>query len=72
MRYSNLFISLCIACTYAAQPDAVPPVEAPLRELQWEQLNILHTTDIHGWLGGHLQEYALCPCPTMTPLFTAL
>jgi 2',3'-cyclic-nucleotide 2'-phosphodiesterase (5'-nucleotidase family) len=39
-----------------AQPDAVPPYQAPLRDLPWSQLNILHTTDTHGWLGGHLTE----------------
>jgi 2',3'-cyclic-nucleotide 2'-phosphodiesterase (5'-nucleotidase family) len=39
------------------QPEAPPPIAAPLRELPWAQLNFLHTTDIHGWWGGHLQEY---------------
>lgn len=27
-----------------------------MRDLDWGQINFLHTTDIHGWLGGHLQE----------------
>jgi len=27
-----------------------------MRDLTWGQLNFLHTTDTHGWLGGHLQE----------------
>ena len=40
----------------AEQPSAPSPVEAPLRELPWGQLNFLHTTDTHGWHGGHLQE----------------
>ncbi len=40
----------------AAQPGAVKPVEAPMRDLQWGALNFLHTTDTHGWHGGHLQE----------------
>ncbi|KAF2645098.1 ser/Thr protein phosphatase-like protein family [Massarina eburnea CBS 473.64] len=39
-----------------AQPSAPSPIAAPLRELPWGQLNFLHTTDIHGWWGGHLQE----------------
>jgi 2',3'-cyclic-nucleotide 2'-phosphodiesterase (5'-nucleotidase family) len=39
-----------------AQPSAPSPIAAPLRELPWAQLNFLHTTDIHGWWGGHLQE----------------
>ncbi|EPE05264.1 calcineurin-like phosphoesterase [Ophiostoma piceae UAMH 11346] len=40
----------------AMQPNAVPPLPAPMRPLQWGQINILHTTDTHGWHGGHLQE----------------
>ncbi|KAJ3559628.1 hypothetical protein NPX13_g9507 [Xylaria arbuscula] len=40
----------------AAQPGAPRPVAVPMRELAWGQINFLHTTDIHGWLGGHLQE----------------
>ncbi|KAI3321614.1 Metallo-dependent phosphatase-like protein [Xylariaceae sp. AK1471] len=39
-----------------AQPGAPAPVAAPMRDLEWGQVNFLHTTDIHGWLGGHLQE----------------
>jgi 2',3'-cyclic-nucleotide 2'-phosphodiesterase (5'-nucleotidase family) len=42
-----------------AQPQSPKPVEFPMRDLQWGQLNFLATTDIHGWYGGHLQEY-LC------------
>ncbi|KAF3768699.1 hypothetical protein M406DRAFT_273164 [Cryphonectria parasitica EP155] len=38
------------------QPNAEEPVAAPMRDLQWAQLNFLHTTDTHGWHGGHLQE----------------
>ncbi|RDA95266.1 hypothetical protein CP533_3417 [Ophiocordyceps camponoti-saundersi (nom. inval.)] len=39
-----------------SQPDAAPPVAAPMRDLPWGQLNFLHTTDTHGWLGGHPSE----------------
>ena len=46
----------------AAQPGAVKPVTAPLRNLTWGQLNVLHTTDTHGWLSGHLLEY-VSPVP---------
>lgn len=42
----------------AAQPSAPAPISAPLRDLELGQLNFLHTTDTHGWLAGHLQEYA--------------
>ncbi|KAJ5770852.1 uncharacterized protein N7511_002903 [Penicillium nucicola] len=40
----------------AAQPSAPEPISAPLRALDFGQLNFLHTTDTHGWLAGHLQE----------------
>ena len=40
----------------AAQPEAPDPVPAPMRELEWGQINFIHTTDTHGWHGGHLQE----------------
>ncbi|KAH8662138.1 Metallo-dependent phosphatase-like protein [Xylariales sp. PMI_506] len=39
-----------------AQPNALKPVAAPMRDLDWGQINFLHTTDTHGWHGGHLQE----------------
>ncbi|CAM1506093.1 Fc.00g057340.m01.CDS01 [Cosmosporella sp. VM-42] len=44
------------AIAHAAQPGAVEPVASPMRDLTWGQLNFLHTTDTHGWLGGHFQE----------------
>ncbi|OJD28785.1 ser thr protein phosphatase family [Diplodia corticola] len=51
------FLPLVFAAgAYAAQPSAPSPKAAPLRELPWAQLNFLHTTDTHGWHGGHLQE----------------
>ena len=40
----------------ASQPGAASPIAAPMRQLVWGQLNFLHTTDTHGWLGGHLLE----------------
>ena len=49
-------ISFLFAAVRAAQPSAPSPIPAPLRELIWGQLNFLHTTDTHGWHGGHLQE----------------
>jgi 2',3'-cyclic-nucleotide 2'-phosphodiesterase (5'-nucleotidase family) len=42
----------------ASQPGAAEPIAAPIRDLKWGQINFLHTTDTHGWLGGHLLEYA--------------
>jgi 2',3'-cyclic-nucleotide 2'-phosphodiesterase (5'-nucleotidase family) len=53
-RVALLFI-FCHLAT-AKQPSAPSAVAAPLRELPWGQINFLHTTDTHGWHGGHLQE----------------
>lgn len=36
---------------------SIQPVEQhPIRNLTWGQVNIIHTTDTHGWLPGHLLE----------------
>lgn len=55
--YHLLLLAGLAGITGAIQPDARPAQPAPLRDLPWAQLNILHTTDVHGWFGGHLQEY---------------
>ncbi|KAF2843349.1 hypothetical protein M501DRAFT_925158 [Patellaria atrata CBS 101060] len=57
-RSRNIVISLVffVSVSHTAQPSAPAPIAAPLRELPWGQLNFLHTTDTHGWHGGHLQE----------------
>ncbi|KAK4541152.1 hypothetical protein LTR36_008226 [Oleoguttula mirabilis] len=59
MHFSR--ISLLLAVLHSAvaeQPSAPSPISAPLRGLPWAAggLNFLHTTDTHGWHGGHLQE----------------
>ncbi|KAM0515744.1 hypothetical protein ACHAPE_005823 [Trichoderma viride] len=38
------------------QPGAPNAKYGPKAPLKWGQLNILHTTDSHGWLEGHLKE----------------
>ncbi|KAB5560161.1 Metallo-dependent phosphatase-like protein [Coniochaeta sp. 2T2.1] len=48
--------SVLASVARAAQPGAASPVAVPMRDLQWGQINFLHTTDTHGWHGGHLQE----------------
>ncbi|CDR45765.1 hypothetical protein NBRC10512_002785 [Rhodotorula toruloides] len=42
----------------AQQPDAYPPTGSdwPYRPLPWGDVNILSTTDTHGWLLGHLRN----------------
>lgn len=64
LRIDNMLfdrISLLLALTHliaCEQPSAPKPISAPLRELPWTKngINFLHTTDTHGWHGGHLQE----------------
>ncbi|KAK3709825.1 hypothetical protein LTR37_010653 [Vermiconidia calcicola] len=53
-RIPLLFVFTHIASS--KQPSAPDAIAAPLRKLPWAQLNFLHTTDSHGWHGGHLQE----------------
>lgn len=38
------------------QPGAVNASYGPTRGLEWGQLNVLHTTDTHGWLAGHIKQ----------------
>jgi Calcineurin-like phosphoesterase len=56
LRRHPLLTLYALAGCQAAQLQAPAPIEAPLRELPWGQLNFLHTTDTHGWHAGHLQE----------------
>ncbi|KAL2443858.1 Secreted protein [Exophiala dermatitidis] len=53
---SWLAFALLASQGFAAQPNAPEPLEAPLRDLHFGQLNFLHTTDTHGWHAGHLLE----------------
>ncbi|KAK3677019.1 hypothetical protein LTR78_003224 [Recurvomyces mirabilis] len=38
------------------QPEAQNASSLPRAPLAWGQLNVIHTTDTHGWLEGHLKE----------------
>ncbi|KAL8280258.1 hypothetical protein RQP46_007372 [Phenoliferia psychrophenolica] len=40
------------------QPGSTPPVDWPYRELDWGEVNIISTTDTHGWLLGHQRQEA--------------
>jgi len=54
-RYS-LLVPAWSSFTAAHQPGAAVPDPAPLRDLEFGDLNFLHTTDTHGWHAGHLLE----------------
>ncbi|QUC17598.1 uncharacterized protein UV8b_01839 [Ustilaginoidea virens] len=56
MARSCIFAAVFAVAARASQPGAAAPVPAPMRDLTWGQLNFLHTTDTHGWIGGHLLE----------------
>ncbi|KAI1434125.1 ser/Thr protein phosphatase family [Xylaria sp. CBS 124048] len=56
MVYTTALVVALAVVAHGAQPGAPEPVAAPMRDLVWGQINFLHTTDTHGWLGGHLQE----------------
>ncbi|KAJ9634305.1 uncharacterized protein PV06_00474 [Exophiala oligosperma] len=51
-----LALSLLAFQAHAVQPGAPKPLAAPLRDLEFGQINFLHTTDTHGWHAGHLLE----------------
>lgn len=38
------------------QPESQNASSLPRAPLSWGQLNVIHTTDTHGWLEGHLKE----------------
>ncbi|CAN6605938.1 hypothetical protein TRVA0_003S00782 [Trichomonascus vanleenenianus] len=54
---SNLlgWLSLATALPSLSREPTVND-EVRLRDIQWGQVNLLQTTDIHGWLPGHLNE----------------
>ncbi|KAH8926096.1 hypothetical protein BT69DRAFT_1239417 [Atractiella rhizophila] len=53
-----MFLLSLLLATYASskQPTATDPSAWPYRPLEWGELNIIHTTDTHSWLGGHLHS----------------
>lgn len=48
------------------QPDALNATVSPKGPLAWGQLNVLHTTDTHGWLEGHLKVSSPGSCRRIT------
>ncbi|KAI9649237.1 hypothetical protein NHQ30_001805 [Ciborinia camelliae] len=55
-RHLLTLIGLLSSLAAGSQPSAPAAIPAPMRPLQWGQLNFLQTTDTHGWHAGHLQE----------------
>ena len=55
---SLLLLSMVLLAAHVSskQPSAPEALAAPLRDLNFGQLNFLHTTDTHGWHAGHLLE----------------
>lgn len=42
--------------TKRIQPGALPTLPQQIKDIHWGQLNIISTTDTHGWLAGHLLD----------------
>ncbi|CAE6535606.1 unnamed protein product [Rhizoctonia solani] len=57
-----LFGALGVVGLAVANPVPLPPgsgrhpIPFPTRPLEWGDVNVLHTTDIHGWLSGHTKN----------------
>ena len=56
-------VALCVTLVRGAAWDAqvygrgrLPRYDDELRSLEWGQLQVLHTTDIHGWYQGHTKS----------------
>ncbi|KAG0237984.1 Metallo-dependent phosphatase-like protein [Mortierella sp. GBAus27b] len=64
MRLLALLPLLAVAAAHVehierrSQPGVPQPNPVDLRPLEWGDLNIISTTDTHGWLAGHLKEGA--------------
>lgn len=44
--------------THVRRADTSSPITPPTRPLVWGDLNVIHTTDTHGWLLGHQKSSA--------------
>jgi len=62
MRFFALLSLVAVATAHVhhleprSQPGAVKPTPVDLRPLEWGDLNVISTTDTHGWLSGHVKE----------------
>ncbi|KAF9113236.1 hypothetical protein BGX27_001983 [Mortierella sp. AM989] len=62
MRFLTLLPLLAVAAAHIehleprSQPGVPKPIPVDLRPLQWGELNVISTTDTHGWLAGHVKE----------------
>ncbi|CCO36775.1 hypothetical protein BN14_10919 [Rhizoctonia solani AG-1 IB] len=36
--------------------DPTINIPVPTQPLEWGDVNVLHTTDLHGWVSGHSKE----------------
>ncbi|KAF8733290.1 hypothetical protein AX14_003932 [Amanita brunnescens Koide BX004] len=55
MLLNGLVLLSLVPAAYACSGHrrSVPSLMSPSRPLQWGDVNIIHTTDTHGWLLGH-------------------
>ncbi|KAH9981544.1 Metallo-dependent phosphatase-like protein [Russula compacta] len=53
LALSTGFVAACPDGGHARRAEPPVPLTPPSRELVWGDVNIIHTTDSHGWLLGH-------------------
>ncbi|KAH7335689.1 Metallo-dependent phosphatase-like protein [Rhizoctonia solani] len=55
---ARLLFSLLSASqlSFGLKPEDSRPIPKPTRPLEWGDVNVLHTTDIHGWVLGHPKQ----------------
>jgi 2',3'-cyclic-nucleotide 2'-phosphodiesterase (5'-nucleotidase family) len=58
-----VFLGLCLELVsgcedghHSRPPQRSAPLTPPTRPLQWGDVNVIHTTDTHGWLLGHQKK----------------
>ncbi|KAG0009151.1 hypothetical protein BGZ82_004180, partial [Podila clonocystis] len=62
MRLLALLPLLAVAAAHVehierrSQPGVPTPKPVDLRPLEWGDVNVISTTDTHGWLAGHVKE----------------
>ena len=62
MRFLALLSLVAVAAAHIehleprSQPDAAKVAPVDLRPLEWGDLNVISSTDTHGWLSGHIKE----------------
>ena len=60
----TVFVGICLGLVsgceerhdHSRRLQTSVPLTPPTRPLQWGDVNVIHTTDTHGWLLGHQKK----------------